>query len=151
MHPYEYSVVMRIRHPSLNLTKISERLTRSLPGMIPGRLCNVGEERITPKGQKLEGVYKDSWFVFSFSEDIHSSKAKSLTVALYDFLERLEPCEDLFHQLAESGGNAEFFIGLFIDENSGLNFDPDLLRKLGELNIELGLDIYPPDAEPPTG
>jgi hypothetical protein len=145
MHPYEYRISMSVRHSSLKLIEISERLIQSLPGIIPWRLCNIGEERTTPKGQKLDGLCTVSWFGSSFSEEIHSSKSKPLEVAIDETLEIPYACEDVFRDITKMGAQTIFRVGLFVDQNSGLIFGADLVKKLADLNIQLQMEIWPPD------
>lgn len=49
-----------------------------------------------------------------------------------------------------SGGRAELFFGLDMDErNRGFSLDSELMRYLGERNIEAGFDVYADDFDLP--
>ena len=50
--------------------------------------------------------------------------------------------DKLFQQIRDTGGRIEFFIGWYSDRNTGELFSSSLLKKLGELQIDLALDIY---------
>ncbi|SEA75069.1 hypothetical protein SAMN05216411_1274 [Nitrosospira multiformis] len=50
--------------------------------------------------------------------------------------------KEIFRRIREDGGRAEFFIGWFSSGNTGDTFSHDLLRKMGELKIDLALDVY---------
>ncbi|WP_363799911.1 hypothetical protein ABU614_07615 [Lysobacter firmicutimachus] len=45
--------------------------------------------------------------------------------------------------LREEGGRAGFFIGLFCDDDCGLELEPDLLAAAARLGIGLDLALYP--------
>ena len=53
--------------------------------------------------------------------------------------------ETLFRRIRDGGGNAEFFIGWFSTGNTGDTLSHDLLKKLGDLQIDLALDVYGED------
>ena len=145
MYPYKYKISVRLRHPALNLTTISQQIFALLPEISLGKVDNAGDERITPKGKKLDGRYWRSSFGFAFSEDTTNTEERSLEEAISDTLAKLEPCKKLFQEFVKGGSSIEFFIGVFIDENSGIVLHPELIHKLSEFNIEIQLDIYPPD------
>ena len=49
-----------------------------------------------------------------------------------------------FCEIRAGGGSVEFFVGWFLKGgNSGDAFEPELLARLGALDIRLSLDIYP--------
>jgi hypothetical protein len=58
------------------------------------------------------------------------------------FLPSLEKHKALFDAFRLEGGEIEFFIGWFSDGNTGDTFSYKLLKKLGDLNIDLALDVY---------
>mgnify|MGYP003394335965 CR=1 FL=1 len=45
-------------------------------------------------------------------------------------------------RLKKTGGRLEYFLGVYINGNAGLELSPELLRETGHLDIELALDIY---------
>jgi hypothetical protein len=52
---------------------------------------------------------------------------------------------DTLKKITETGGELDFFIGIKIGTNSGLSFGANLLKRLADLNIEVGLDLYSPE------
>jgi len=71
--------------------------------------------------------------------------AQAIEGLLWDLAER----KRFFQELRGGGGSIEFFVGWFFDGNTGDVFRYDLLRKLANLQIDLSLDIYPPDRAAP--
>ena len=130
----------------MNVNGIYETLSR-IPGIIPDRLINIGEQRTDPKGAKLEGVYVKSRCGFGFTKEWQSSSSVGLPDALDAIITKLGPYKHLLREITDSGGKLDFFIGLGIDANAGLTLNVELLGKLSDLCIEVGSDIYPPDKE----
>jgi len=58
-------------------------------------------------------------------------------------LNRFSKYKNVFKKVREGGGTVEFFVGWFIERNSGETFNQGVLKGLAELQIDLALDIYP--------
>ena len=105
-------------------------------------------ERNTPrtdiKGNPLPGVYTESFFGFAFSEDAESSENVSLESSIEKILDALQPFRDQLKNLSAMGGDAAFFIGLFIEDNAGLVLDRSLLERITAYGMSLEFDIYSP-------
>lgn len=147
MNSYKHKVSVRLRHDTLNLSEISESISTFFPQIVSKKLVNVGEQRTTSKGEKLEGAYHDSVFSFSFSEEATSSDSRDLEAVISDILTKLENCKDVLNEFSDDGGSIELFVGLFIDANSGISLSRDLIKNLANMNIEIGFDIYPADSQ----
>ncbi len=135
MHPCKYQASLRIRvwDPNINLSEVSDRL-----GLIPQRIWAIGELRTDPKGNSLPGTYDNSYCFFELTQQQDEDLPSMLTrISQY-----LMPHKNLFQHIKEAGGSIEFFIGWFSVGNTGEIFDSLLLRRLGELGIDLALDVY---------
>lgn len=128
----------------MKLTSIAKRL-ELIPGLIPGRLTNIHEERTTPVGRKLDGEYRESIFRFTFSNEIYSSATKTCETEINEILQKLESNVNIFNEVRDISGVSQLVVAMYIDANSSLSLDPDLLKRISELNIEFSLDLYPPD------
>jgi hypothetical protein len=137
MNPYRHTISLRIRHPRMAQEQISKAL--ALP---PKFAWTVGEPRKTPKGHPLDGVRAESYWSCPLSET-KASEVQSLEQALGSTLRSLEPHAEFLGEVAQSGGSAELFIGLFGDRNLGLELPPATLASCGRLGLALSLDIYP--------
>jgi hypothetical protein len=139
MSPYKYSVSLRVVHPTINPDSITNKL-----GLQPSRKWMAGEVRSTTKGNKLEGINKETYW----TTRLHGGKSLfSRRMVLEDFLSeqiaRLKKEEKYFRHIRKTGGRMELFVGLFCDKNIGAEIPYSLLAAMGNLGIDLSLDIYP--------
>jgi hypothetical protein len=133
MTTFRYSVSLRVTTKTIDPDEICKTL-----GITPKIKHKIGEARKTPKGQSLEGVYERSYCLF----DLISREGEELHEMLARIIDDLKQYMGLFHRIRESGGRVEFFVGWFSPSNSGDTFDHALLKTIGELHIDLSLDVY---------
>ena len=99
-----------------------------------------GELRFTPKGTPLPGRWTDTrWSAGLDDFDDHEVEA-----AIRSFLDRLEVHSAFWRSLAASDGEAHLICSLD-GTYQGLSIEPELLRRLADLNIRLGIEIYAVD------
>jgi hypothetical protein len=96
------------------------------------------DHRVTPTGALLEGYREESYCCLRFPDE----EQNSLADALERHVARLRNCKPFLDDFHASGGSAEFFIGWFVDRNSGDELHWSLLRELAELHISLSFDVY---------
>ena len=138
MNPYTFTVSLRLHHPLLSPTDISAALD-----MKPTTAHAVGEPRTTPTGAALDGRYHQTyWCASLMSSEAASSVDMPLEGFLSDALDALWPKRAWLSDFAASGGTAEYFVGLFLNGNAGVTLSPQLMSRLGEIGVELGLDLY---------
>lgn len=130
---------MRIWHPEIDPTFISETLQMS-----PKRSWKVGERRSTPKGNLLKGKNKESYW----TSLIHKEKQLfSTNVFLENYIEnhtkKMHKYAKFLNEIRETSGRIEYFIGFYIEGNSGSVLPSSLLLSLGKLGIDLAFDVYP--------
>jgi hypothetical protein len=94
-------------------------------------------------GDPLEGNNDRSFWIAPLLGGMIHSVGQTLEEATSKVLEVLLPHSEFFRRFRNDGGSVYLAIGLFGPDNFGIEFDPELLRRLGELGIELGFDIYP--------
>ncbi len=133
----------------MNFSKTRDELM-NVPGLNTGRPMNYGEDRISYKGEKLEGAYFDSRFGFDFetSNKWRSSEDQSAADAIAEILKKLEPHKQMLNDLSKSGCDTQLIVAIGVDSNTGEIFKPELMRCLSEFDISLGFDLYPPDSTP---
>jgi hypothetical protein len=66
----------------------------------------------------------------------------SLAAGLEKRVARLRNYKHFLDEFHSSGGSAEFFIGWFVDRNSGDELHWSLLRELADMHISLSFDVY---------
>jgi hypothetical protein len=123
-------------HPTQDLSGVCDAL-----GLQPKIIWKKGDERRAPKGQKLDGIRKNSRCLIDFGPTSTESLAKQLEAALV----LLRPHQILLQELSSSGGKFNFFVGLFCGENTVEVLDTKLMETMVSLRIDLILDIYSPD------
>ena len=131
---YSYDVSLRITHP----VQLPEYFSSSL-GLDPRYYWTVGQPRKTRKGEPLTGTYKETYWSYSFDVPEDSD----LVGFLHGALSKLTQHKQLFEEIQSSGGNAGFFIGLFLGAfNTGFILSPNLQGKAATLGLSLDFDIY---------
>lgn len=142
MNQMKYSkVVLLIRHPNIDPEVISHEL-----GLTPYRSWKVGEPRFTPKGTALSGVWKDSCWnhVFRTPGDIAFLEWVNTLVS------RLYKHREFFSQLSSGGGDIFLNLGLPGIINQGGNLYPPTLRMLSDMEMSLGVEVFPDWVEEPS-
>ncbi len=100
MQRYSYTIDLRIWHPSIK----PEEITRAL-GIQPNHFSEAGQQRKTPKGTLLEGVYRESyWNADPFDRGEYSSTDDLAEDALAEVLQVLEPHKEFIQKLRSEGG-----------------------------------------------
>ena len=107
MHPYSYSVSLRVKHPSRELSYLS-----SLLQLEPKRILKFGDKRETPKGAMLEGTYPESYWYSVITNEKEESESISLESTLEQWTDKLEPHKNEFQKIRTEGGTIEYFIWL---------------------------------------
>lgn len=139
MQNYHFRLSVRVWHPSME----PELITRAL-NLAPNRQCRVGDPRSTPRGQRLDGLYAETYWYADLDDDAPiNSNEKCLEDAVSEAVSRLQSASGFLQSVRESKGRAELFVGLYGRWNYGLEFSPELLANVAGLGLALSLDIYP--------
>lgn len=107
-------------------------------GRMPKFAHNVGEVRKTPKGDLLTGVYRETYCSF----EIGKGEISAIESDIQNLTASLMTIQSQIRSITATGGQLEYFIGCFIEGNSGMIFDAQLLYDLAALKISLGFDLY---------
>jgi hypothetical protein len=114
-----------------------------LLNMQPRLSQNVGARRSTPKGELLPGTNKLTFCTFPLAKGPDSK----LIAAIRDSNKSLLTKQRHIRSIIRSGGRLEYFLGLFLNGNSGFELDVEIAEELAKLGVKLSLDIYPPEAK----
>jgi hypothetical protein len=139
MSEYEFTISLRIRHPSID----PARITRTL-GMQPQHTWQAGERRRGPAGEAREGVHRESYWMGRLMEEPQLAVAGvSVESVLLQTLAHLRRSESFLAQLHAEGGAAELHISLFARADFRLDLSPQSLAYLGRLGLAVALDVHP--------
>lgn len=135
MYPYRLKIALRITHPFLTLLDITQALS-----LKPSGGWAAGDQRVTSAGHPSEGSCKETYWYHDFL----LSRNAQLGSSIKSLLHRLSSRKNFFKKIRAKGGTVEFFVGWFIERNSGETLGQDVLKDLSNLQIDLALDVYPP-------
>jgi hypothetical protein len=136
MNEFRYVVSLRAGHPTMPADAI-----RSVVGLPSEFMQTAGQAFTTRSGKKTSRINKRSWIIFR----LPVSGDDDLASTLDRWSDYLTGRTDGLLRLRREGVDFDFFVGLFLEGNSGVELPPPLLQKMAALGITLGLDIYPPD------
>jgi hypothetical protein len=139
MSEYEFTVSLRIRHPNIVPSVITETL-----GIEPQHTWKAGDPRQGPAVRDRVGVYRESyWMGRLMGERQLTSAQASVESVLLQTLTQLRRSQSFLEQLNTDGGVAELSIILLATENFRLELSSDSLALLSHLRLSVTLDIQP--------
>ncbi len=130
----KFSLSVRFRHTTREISGLAEEL-----GLRIHKAWKAGEA-IRNKAGSLTGSKRTSSYV-------SARIATSQNITLFnDVLEtcvrNLQNHEDAIRRFVDNGGAVEFMIGWFFEGTSGLEIQPGILARMGNLGIALSLFAY---------
>ncbi len=138
MSEYEFTISLRIRHPSIDPASI----TRTL-GMEPQHTWQAGASRRGPGGEALEGVHRESYWMGRLMEEPQLALAGvSVESVLLQTLGHLRRAQGFLEQLHAEGGAAELYVSLFARRDFRLELSAQSLALLGRLGLAVALDVH---------
>jgi hypothetical protein len=133
MHPYKFSLSLRVFHPSVTPEVIQAELG------LKARIANsAGKNRVTASGKVLPTISSETYCSFLLAE----GDDRILMTTIDEWSEILAKTREFLTELRSTGGRVEYFLGLFIDSNGGFGLDYEQMKSLGSTGIDLSLDIY---------
>ncbi|MGA7539795.1 MAG: DUF4279 domain-containing protein [Steroidobacteraceae bacterium] len=138
MSEYEFTVSLRVRHPTIDPATITATL-----GIQPQHAWQVGEPRCDPAGLELGGAHRDSYWMGRLMEEPQlSSNSISVETVILKTLSLLRRVQPFFEQLSADGGVAELHVSLFARDDFRLELPADSLTLLARLSLAVVLDIH---------
>jgi Domain of unknown function (DUF4279) len=139
MSEYEFTISLRIRHPTIEPDTITKTL-----GIEPQHIWKAGDARRSPGGEALEGSYRESyWMARLMPEPELSSGRSSVESVVLQTLAQLRRSHAFLERLGRNGGVAELHVSLFARENFRLDLSAESLAMLGRLGLAVALEIHP--------
>lgn len=141
MSEYEFTVSLRIRHPHIEPSRITEVL-----GLQPQHSWKAGDPhpRRGSEASGAEGEYRDSYWTAQLMEQPQlSTTGVSVESVLVRTLDQLRRSQSFFDQLNAEGGNLQLSISVLGREDFRLELSPDTMALMGRLGIAVVLDVHP--------
>lgn len=139
MSEYEFTVSLRIRHPTIDPATVTAML-----GLQPQHSWRAGQPRCDSAGAELGGAHRDSyWMGRLMDEPQLSSGGLSVEAVVLKILSQLRRAQSFFEQLNAEGGIAELLVSLYARDDFRLELPSDSLTLLGRLHLAIALDVHP--------
>lgn len=139
MSEYEFTVSLRIRHPTIDPARISTSL-----GIEPQHAWRAGEPRCDPAGAELGGAHRDSyWMGRLMDEPQLASESVSVERTILKTLSQLRRAQPFLEQINAEGGVAELLVSLYARGDFRLELPADSLTLLGRMHLSVALDVHP--------
>jgi Domain of unknown function (DUF4279) len=139
MSAYEFTVSLRIRHPTIDPATITATF-----GIQPQHTWRAGQPRRDPTGADLGGVHHDSyWMGRLMDEPQLSSDGVSVERVILNTLSQLRRAQTFLEQLHSEGGAAELLVSLYAREDFRLEFPSDSLTLLDRMHLAISLEVHP--------
>ena len=138
MTPYQYVISLRIWHPDLPHEEFSKIIGRH-----PKYSWTAGSPRFSSKGKPLGGTHKSSYWSTVLTTETTLSDPIELEQAIDVQIEHFSQLAEFFNKVRADGGKAEFFVGLFSDENVVIDIEPPVMGRLSHAGLGICLDYYP--------
>lgn len=129
---FSYSVSLRVRHPTLNLGILTEKLR-----LEPAHTWTAGEPRRSQTGALLGGQHRDSYWSAALPAQMIGPNSMPLELFLSQQVLQLNRHRDVLSSLQSSGGEISLLVELSPVANASLTFSSATARKLADLNIEV--------------
>jgi hypothetical protein len=136
---YEYSLALRIHHPSLDPRDISRALR-----MRPRISWRVGEPRASLSGETLPGVRRDTYWSKTLTPGgIKVPRGTTAEAKVTTLMKRLRGRTVFLRRLRRTGGRVEIWISSYSTHNYSFVFPSALATSFAKLGCEFIVDVYP--------
>jgi hypothetical protein len=129
---FSYSVSLRARHPTLDLSVLTEKLR-----LEPAHSWKAGEPRRSQSGAPLGGQHRDSYWSAPLPAQMTGPNSMPLELFFNQQVLQLVRHRDFIAELQADGGELSLLVELVPVANASLTFTPATARRLADLNIEV--------------
>jgi hypothetical protein len=137
MKPYEFTFSLRVRHPDIEPSEITQAL-----GIAPQHTWKAGDSRSGSTGEPREGTYRESyWMGRLMDEPQLSSDLMSVEAVLLRTLTQLRRSQDFLARLSKEGGVSELHISMVARSNFQLELSAQALTLIGRLGLGITLEV----------
>ncbi len=139
MSEYEFTISLRIRHPSIEPATITQTL-----GIEPQHTWKAGDPRRDTAGEPLQRAYRESYWTGRLMEEPQlSSDQVSVESVLLQLLAQLRRSLQFFARLNTEGALSELHISIFARQDFRLELMAESLVLLGRLGLAVTLEVHP--------
>jgi hypothetical protein len=136
---YEFTLSLRIRHPSIEPAEITRNL-----GIEPQHTWRAGDPRRDPTGSELNGTYRESyWMGRLMAKPELAADQVGVESEVLRTLALLRRSFGYFVTLKAEGGVAELHVSIFARSDFSLEFLPESLSLLGRLGLTVSIEVKP--------
>jgi hypothetical protein len=129
---FSYSVSLRVRHPTLDLNVLTDKLR-----LEPAHSWKAGEPRRSQSGAQLGGQHRDSYWSAPLPAQMLGPNSMPLETFFSQQVLQLSRHREFLCKLQSDGGEISLLIELQPVPNASLTFSSATARKLADLNIEV--------------
>ena len=129
---FSYSVSLRVRHPTLDLSVLTDKLR-----LEPAHSWTAGEPRRSQTGAPLGGNHRDSYWSAPLPAQMDGPNSMPLELFFSQQVLQLGRHRDFLSKLQSGGGEVSLLVEIAPVANASLTFSSATARKLAELNIEV--------------
>jgi hypothetical protein len=138
MNPDDFTVSLRIRHPSID----PDEITRTL-GIQPQHSWKAGDTRRAAQGQRLEGNYRESYWIGEFRElDAGLRGVVATEAVLLQAVVLLRRSQPFLSRLQADGGTVELFVEVVGSSEFTLGLSPQLLSLLSRSGLAVVVNVH---------
>ncbi len=130
-----FRLTFHVSHPSVSVSEVKDIFD------LPVRFSqSVGEQRKTKNGKVLGGIYKNTNISFC----LHDLPLSFNEISIDDLIKKQLGSYDTnyINQLIESGGNCNFLLGIFSNENAMFELNLDVINMLSAAKVSMKYDFY---------
>lgn len=139
MSEYEFTLSLRIRHPSVEPAEITRNL-----GIEPQHTWRAGDPRRDAAGSELNGTYRESyWMGRLMAKPELAADQVGVESEVLRTLALLRRAFGYFVTLKADGGVAELHVSIFARSDFSLEFLPESLSLLGRLGLTVAIEVKP--------
>jgi Domain of unknown function (DUF4279) len=136
---YEFTLSLRIRHPSVEPAEITRNL-----GIEPQHTWRAGDPRRDVAGSEINGTYRESyWMGRLMAKPELAADQVGVESEVLRTLALLRRSFGFFVTLKAEGGVAELHVSIFAREEFSLEFLPESLSLLGRLGLTVAIEVKP--------
>ena len=129
LNEFSYCATLHISHPTIDPSEITAALQ-----IEPSRMSRVGQAHRSVPGRVYDFSHWSSKLPAKDHDDIPTFLARLVS--------QLSRHRNYLHELSDSGGEIECFIGIFPTRLCDQQYSHNLLAMLADLRIDLRLDYY---------